>query len=151
MVIKFIIKLLSFGFVSRFSMVLAKLSMAGIPIIAALRIAVENISNQYLHSKMIDAISRVEQGSDLSGALDFANIYDNLAMGLIRAGEQSGEMVTMFENVAEYYERRFDAKVELVSIMIEPVMILFVGIIVFMLALGIFMPLWDMSGAIRVR
>ena len=132
-------------------MVLSKLTAAGIPIIQAMHIALENIPNKYLHSQIQNSINHIEQGGNLADALGSAKIYDTLAMGLINAGEQSGEMVVMFEKVAEYYERQFDTKVELVSVLIEPMMILFVGMMILVLALGIFVPLWDMSRAIRAR
>ena len=68
---------------------------------------------------------------------------------MVRAGEDSGTLDAMIEKVAEYYKMRFDAIIDGLSEAIEPIMLFFIAGMVILLALGIFMPMWDMGSAMQ--
>lgn len=149
--IPFFGKLLKLGHVSRFSMVLSKLIMSGVPIVSALEIALDSVSNRYLNHLIEQSVLKIRRGSSLIEALDQNDIYDHVGIGLIGAGEQSGMVSQMFDRVAIYYEKKFDAMISVAMVLIEPMMIVLIGTVVLVLALGIFVPLWDMSSVIKNR
>ena len=70
---------------------------------------------------------------------------------MVRAGEDSGTLDTMISKVAEYYKMRFDAIIDGLSEAIEPIMLFFIAGMVILLALGIFLPMWDMGSAVNGR
>lgn len=135
--------------VGKFSIALSVLAGAGISIVKSIEIAIKSLGNSYLKAQLISAVESMRQGIGFGEALKSANIYDSLSFGLIAAGEKSGELVGMFEKIGKYYEDSFDSKIETIASLLEPIIILLMGCIVCILALGVFMPLWDVSALIR--
>ena len=74
-----------------------------------------------------------------------------MILQMVRAGEDSGTLDAMIQKVAEYYKMRFDAIIEGLSEAIEPIMLFFIACMVILLALGIFLPMWDMGNAVQGR
>jgi general secretion pathway protein F len=137
------------GLLSRFTLVFKELNNAGLPIIEALSISIASIENEYMKSKLITSISSIQRGLSFTVAINEAGMYDSMAIQMISAGEQSGALTQMLEKISEYYKQRFQGKVDGLSAAIEPVLMALTAGIVLLLALGIFMPLWDMSKAIQ--
>ena len=70
---------------------------------------------------------------------------------MISAGESSGQLDAMMQKVMEYYKMRFDAIIDTLSEAIEPIMLLIIAAMVVLLALGIFLPMWEMGNAVQGR
>jgi general secretion pathway protein F len=137
------------GLLSRFTLVFKELNHAGLPIIEALSISISGIENDYMRSKFITAISSIQRGLSFTAAIKEVGMYDSMAIQMISAGEQGGALTQMLEKISEYYKQRFQAKVDGLSSAIEPILMALTAGIVLLLALGIFMPLWDMSKTIQ--
>ncbi|WP_430739307.1 type II secretion system F family protein [Sulfurimonas sediminis] len=95
--------------------------------------------------------STVEKGGTLNKGLEETGLFENMIIQMIRAGEDSGTLDTMIKKVAEYYKMRFDAIIDGLSEAIEPIMLLIIASMVILLALGIFLPMWDMGNAVQGR
>jgi len=143
--------IIKFSTLSRFTLVFSELIRAGIPIAEALNTAIEMIDNLPLKKKLLSVIFTVEKGGTLNKGLEETGLFENMIIQMIRAGEDSGTLDTMIKKVAEYYKMRFDAIIDGLSEAIEPIMLLIIASMVILLALGIFLPMWDMGNAVQGR
>lgn len=136
---------------SRFTLVFSELIRAGIPIAEALETSIGMIDNLVLKKKLLSVRLTVEKGGTLNKGLEETGLFENMIIQMIRAGEDSGTLDTMVKKVAEYYKMRFDAIIDGLSEAIEPIMLLIIASMVLLLALGIFLPMWDMGNAVQGR
>lgn len=136
---------------NRFTLVFGELIKAGIPIVEALNTAISMIDNLVLKEKLSYVRISVEKGSTLNKGLGETKLFENMILTMISAGEESGALDTMMQNVTKYYKTRFDAIINGLSSAIEPLMLMVIASLVILLALGIFMPMWDMSNAVQGR
>lgn len=137
------------GLLSRFTVVFKELNKAGLPIVEALEISQRSIENGYVKKKFSQSIITVQKGMSLTEAFKEAEMYENMTMQMLRAGEQSGSLGDMLDKISEYYSKKFQSKMDNISASIEPLLITMLAGLVLLLALGIFMPMWDMAKAIR--
>jgi len=148
MLIKNIIK---YSTLSRFTLVFSELIRAGIPIAEALETSIGMIDNLPLKSKLLSVRSTVEKGGTLNKGLKETELFENMIIQMVSAGEDSGTLDAMIKKVAEYYKMKFDAIIDGLSEAIEPIMLFFIAAMVILLALGIFLPMWDMGSAVNGR
>ena len=143
--------IIKFSTLSRFTLVFSELIRAGIPIAEALDTSIEMIDNLPLKAKLQSVRFTVEKGGTLNKGLAETELFENMIIQMVRAGEDSGTLDAMIEKVAEYYKMRFDAIIDGLSEAIEPIMLFFIAAMVILLALGIFLPMWDMGNAVQGR
>jgi general secretion pathway protein F len=136
---------------SRFTLVFSELIRAGIPIAEALDTSISMIDNLPLKSKLSSVRTSVEKGAALNEGLADTKLFENMIIQMISAGEDSGTLDSMIKKVAEYYKMRFDAIIDGLNEAIEPVMLFLIASMVLLLALGIFLPMWDMGNAVQGR
>ena len=129
----------------------SELIRAGIPIAEALDTAISMIDNLPLKQKLLSVRMSVEKGSPLNHGLKETGLFENMILQMVSAGEDSGTLDTMIGKVAEYYKMKFDAIIDGLSEAIEPIMLLLIAAMVILLALGIFLPMWDMGSAVQGR
>jgi general secretion pathway protein F len=143
--------IIMFATLSRFTLVFSELIRAGIPIAEALDTSISMIDNLPLKAKLSSIRIAVEKGSALNKGLEDTKLFENMIIQMVRAGEDSGALDTMISKVAEYYKMRFDAIIDGLNEAIEPIMLLIIACMVILLALGIFLPMWDMGNAVQGR
>ncbi|MDQ7042662.1 MAG: type II secretion system F family protein [Sulfurimonas sp.] len=143
--------IIKFSTLSRFTLVFSELIRAGIPIAEALDTAIEMIDSLPLKEKLLSVRFTVEKGGTLNKGLAETELFENMILQMVRAGEDSGTLDAMIQKVAEYYKMRFDAIIDGLSEAIEPIMLFFIAAMVILLALGIFLPMWDMGNAVQGR
>ena len=136
---------------SRFTLVFSKLIHAGIPIAEALDTAIGMIDNLPLKQKLLTVRGAVEKGDTLNNGLAETGLFENMIIQMIRAGEDSGTLDAMVQKVSEYYKMKFDAIIDGLSEAVEPIMLIIIAAMVILLALGIFLPMWDMGNAVQGR
>lgn len=141
--------MLNIGLVSRFTIVFKELNKAGLPIVEALNVSARGIENSYLRGQFMTITVSVQRGMSLTESLKEAKVYENMIIQMISAGEQGGSLSTMLDKVADYYRQKFQNKMDNLSSAIEPILIGGIAIFVLILALGIFMPMWDLAKAAR--
>jgi general secretion pathway protein F len=142
---------IKFSTLNRFTLVFSELIRAGIPIAEALDTAIDMIDNLPLKNKLQSVRITVEKGGALNQGLNDTELFENMIIQMISAGEDSGTLDTMIKKVAEYYKMRFDAIIDGLSEAIEPIMLFFMTAMILLLALGIFLPMWDMGSAVQGR
>ncbi len=132
---------------SRFTLVFSELVRSGIPIAEALDTAINMIDNLPLKNKLATVRQAVEKGSTLYEGFQETDLFENMIVQMIKAGETSGALDAMLQKVTEYYKMKFDAIIDGLQEAIEPIMLFFIGAMVLLLALGIFLPMWSLGEA----
>ncbi|MCK4874358.1 MAG: type II secretion system F family protein [Sulfurimonas sp.] len=143
--------IIMFATLSRFTLVFSELIRAGIPIAEALETSISMIDNLPLKEKLSSVRMAVEKGSSLNKGLEETGLFENMIIQMVSAGEDSGTLDAMISKVAEYYKMRFDAIIDGLNEAIEPIMLFIIAGMVILLALGIFLPMWDMGNAVQGR
>ncbi|MGH1600117.1 type II secretion system F family protein [Campylobacter majalis] len=134
---------------NRFNLIFTELTRAGIPVAEALDTAVMTITNEELKIKLKGVKILVGRGVSLTDSLKDTKLYESMLLQMINAGEQSGSLDAMLEKVTDYYKMKFNDIIDNISTYIEPILLAVLAIMVTFLALGIFMPMWDMASAVR--
>ncbi|MDU5325067.1 type II secretion system F family protein [Campylobacter ureolyticus] len=142
-------KIIFFSTMSRFTLIFTELVRAGIPIADSLDTANKMVDNQTLKVKLGTVKVAVQQGVSLTDAFRNTEVFESMLIQMISAGEQSGSLDTMLKNVADYYKMKFNDIIDNISSYIEPLLLFFMACMVLLLALGIFMPMWDLGSAVK--
>ncbi len=134
---------------ARFARTLGSLLQGGVPLISAMQI-VRNVANNVLIADVIDvAIEEIQAGKDLAGPLGQSRWFPSIVIQMIAVGEQTGELETMLDKIADTYERDVAAHIMAMTSMLEPVMILIMGLIVLFIVVSILLPIFEMNQMIR--
>ena len=142
-------KIIFFSNMSRFNLIFTELVRAGLPIADALDTAVITVSNKDIKKKLSGVKILVGRGVSLTEAFRDTNLYENMLIQMISAGEQSGSLDDMTGKVTDYYRMKFNDIIDNISNYIEPILLVFIAGMVLLLALGIFLPMWDLSKAVK--
>jgi len=135
--------------IARFAHMLETLSRGGIQIIKALETVEKTVGNVVIGKEIANAREEVEKGVSLAVALGKSKYFPKMTVKMIAVGEKSGAMDDMMANVAAQYDTEVDVKIEGLSGAIEPLMTVFMGGMLLFMALGIFLPMWNMYGAVK--
>lgn len=134
---------------ARFARTLAITSTAGVPITQALPVVGGAVGNAFVTSRLREMQSRLEQGQAIYKSAEATGLFPPLVLQMLRIGEETGQLEDLINEVAGFYEREVDYQVKNLSSVIEPLLILVIGAMVLVLALGIFMPMWNMVDLAR--
>lgn len=121
---------------------------AGVPMIQALDLIARAADNDFITAKIVGMREQLESGEPLSRAAMAAKIFPPLLLQMLEVGEETGEMTRLLDEVALYFQREVDYTLDNLSALIEPMLLIVVGAMVLVLALGIFLPLWEMIGKV---
>lgn len=138
-------RLILYSFLAKFNLILSQLITAGTPIDKALVISNSVVDNSYIKLKINQAIKDIYNGNTLNSSFQKIAIYENIAIEIIKAGEKSGTIDQMFGYISNYYKERYNSLIDNLSAYLEPILLVIISVVVLVLALGIFMPLWDIS------
>jgi general secretion pathway protein F/MSHA biogenesis protein MshG len=142
-------KIIFFSNMHRFMLILSELIRAGIPIVEALDTALLTVSNTTVQEKLSFVKISVQRGISLTESFRETGLLENMLIQMIQAGEQSGTLDTMLGKVTDYYNSRFNEIIDNISSYIEPILLLFLAGMVLLLALGIFLPMWELGSAVK--
>lgn len=129
---------------SRFSRMLSAMLNAGITVVEALTIASRTTGNEVTSKIIISVKEEIIKGENLSNSLRAASIFPPVVVQMVAVGEKSGNLEDMLSRVADYFEKETDYMVDNLTSLIEPMLIFGLGLIVTTLALGIFLPVWNL-------
>jgi len=129
---------------SRITRSLAIAISAGLPINQTLRTVSASIGNTWLGKKMAALSADIERGESLSRTAAHSGLFTPLILQMIALGEETGALPELLDESSDYYKREVDYDLENLSAALEPILIVTVGAVVLILALGVFLPMWDM-------
>ena len=128
---------------SNFLSVLSVSYDAGIPIVDCLHLGVITLTNSVLKSKVSGAVVKVQQGLQVSQALKATKVMPRMLLFMISTGEQSGRLGDMLEKGVNYLDKTLDGIIDTMTKMIEPIMLIVIGGIVLVMALALYLPLFQ--------
>ncbi|HZF16461.1 MAG TPA: type II secretion system F family protein [Steroidobacteraceae bacterium] len=117
---------------------------AGLPVIQALNIIARSAGNDFMAERVTRLRDAVERGDGLSRAAATVGMFPSLVIQMLAVGEETGELTDLLSEVADFYEREVDYSLKNLSAALEPLLIVGVGGMVLVLALGVFLPMWEM-------
>jgi MSHA biogenesis protein MshG len=129
----------------RFARSFALTLRSGVPLIQALTVVARAVDNSYVSSRILSMRNGVERGDSLSRTSAVSGMFTPLVLQMMAVGEETGAVDGMMEEVADFYEREVDYDLKNLASAIEPILIVAVGVLVLILALGIFLPMWDLT------
>ena len=130
---------------ARFTRAMGVAMTAGVPITQALAGVARASGNQYVAEKILAMRNGVERGDTLLRTAAAAQIFTPVVLQMIAVGEETGQLDAMMLEVADFYDREVEYDVANLSSIIEPVLTVAVGVMVLVLALGIFLPMWELT------
>ncbi|HZT61833.1 MAG TPA: type II secretion system inner membrane protein GspF [Burkholderiales bacterium] len=134
---------------ARFADTLGILTTAGVPLLASLQSAAAVLTNLPMRAAVEEAVRRVREGAALSSSLGSARLFPPLIIHLIASGEATGRLDTMLARAAEAQSRELDTWVRRLTALLEPVLIIFMGLIVLFVVVAILLPIFDMNTLVR--
>jgi type IV pilus assembly protein PilC len=135
--------------ISMFSRTLSLLLEAGIALLPAVGISNQAIPNKYLGSKTDGLPASIKNGESLSESLAKADFFPPLSLDMVRIGETSANLGGMLREVAEVYDERIQAKIDTFVSLIEPVIIIFMAILVAAMLLSVYLPIFNIIKVVR--
>ena len=130
---------------SRFSRSFAIALKSGVPIEQALTVVSQTVDNAYISRKVEGMREAVERGDTILRAAIASGIFTPVVLQMIAVGEETGAIDELMEEIAELYTNEVQYELKTLSQQIEPILIVFLGALVLLLALGVFLPLWDLG------
>ena len=132
---------------ARFSRGFALMLKSGVPLIQALELSAKAVGNRSLELKIDDMRSGIQRGDNLHRTASKSDMFTPLVLQMIQVGEETGRVDELLAEVAQFYEDEVDYDLKNLSSAIEPILIAAIAGLVMLLALGIFLPMWDLYGA----
>ena len=134
---------------SRFARSFALSSQSGAPLVQGLTVVAQTVDNMFIGSRIEEMRDGIERGESISRCAAATNVFTPVVLQMISVGEETGELDALLFEIADMYERETDYGIKGLSAAIEPIMLTAIGVLVLLLALGVFLPLWNMGAAAK--
>jgi MSHA biogenesis protein MshG len=113
--------------------------------VQGLTVVAQTVDNAYLAARVEQMRDGVERGDSILRTAAAAGVFTPVVLQMIAVGEETGSLDDLMDEIAQMYEREVDYELKTLSAQIEPILITFLGALVLVLALGIFLPIWDLG------
>ncbi|TLM66051.1 MAG: type II secretion system F family protein [Deltaproteobacteria bacterium] len=134
---------------SAFCRTLSTTLASGITVVQSMQMARGVLNNRLLEERMVAAIRKIQEGTRISDALEQTGTFPVLALRMISVGESSGSLGEMLTDVADYYEGEVERRLERLSTLVEPLMMLIMGLLVGGIVVAMYMPIFQLAGTVR--
>jgi len=135
--------------VARFTRTLGTLLSAGVPILDALDIVAKTAGNKVITRAIYHARQKISEGKDMASPLAETGVFPPMVVQMIGVGEQTGAMDTMLQKIADFYEDEVDVAVAALTSLLEPIMMVFLGVVVGGLIIAMYLPIFELAGNIK--
>lgn len=133
---------------ARFARGMALALRAGVPIVQTLTVVADVVANAYIARRVYGMRDGVERGESIRRTANASGVFTAVVLEMIAVGEETGELDDLLEEVAQMYERDVSYEIKNLSANIEPILTIAMGVLVLILALGVFLPIWDLSSVL---
>jgi MSHA biogenesis protein MshG len=134
---------------SRFSRTFALMLKSGVPLNQSIALSAESLGNKYLENRLLEMKSGIESGTSMSVTAAQSGIFTPLVQQMIAVGEETGQIDDLLIEVSDFYDREVDYDLKTLTARIEPLLLVVVAGMVLILALGIFLPMWNMLDVVK--
>jgi type IV pilus assembly protein PilC len=128
---------------------LATLLGGGIPLVNAIDVSARSIKNQYMARELHTAAQQVREGRALSAAMNDARAFPDVAIKMVEVGESTGALQEMLNSLADFFDEEIETNLERFVKVVEPLLLIIMGIVIASLLLALYMPLFNLSNALR--
>ncbi len=135
--------------VSRFTRTLGTLISSGVSILDGLEITAKTAGNRVIHDAIMESRASIAGGDTISAPLQKSNVFPPMVISMIAVGEQTGGLDEMLTKIADFYDTEVDTAVSGLLSLMEPVMIVFLGVIVGGMVVAMYLPIFDMINAVQ--
>src|SRR5215218_6681191 len=125
---------------------LATLLSGGIPLVPAFEIAVASVGNSYVRDQIEPNIQMVREGKPFHEALERSDIFTDMSIDMVKVGEATGSLDDMLTNVSDFLDEQIETRMQRLLSLVEPLMLVFMGIIIAILLMAIYLPMFSMLG-----
>ncbi|MFZ3219223.1 MAG: type II secretion system F family protein [Rhodoferax sp.] len=132
---------------ARFARSFALSSQSGVPLVQALTVVAQTVDNAYIGVRIEEMRDGIERGESISRCAAATGVFTPVVLQMIAVGEETGELDALLFEIAGMYERETDYSIKGLSAAIEPILLAVIAVLVLLLALGVFLPLWNMGQA----
>jgi MSHA biogenesis protein MshG len=132
---------------ARFARSFALASKSGVPIVQAMNVVAQTVDNAYIGSRIEQMRDGVERGESILRTAVTAGVFTPVVLQMVAVGEESGSLDDLMDEIAGMYEREVDYELKTLASQIEPILIAGLGVLVLIMALGVFLPIWDLGRA----
>ncbi|MBT9507550.1 type II secretion system F family protein [Rhodoferax sp.] len=132
---------------ARFARSFALSSQSGVPLVQALTVVAQTVDNAFIGSRIEQMRDGIERGESISRCAAASGVFTPVVLQMISVGEETGELDSLLFEIADMYERETDYSIKGLSAAIEPILLAVIAVLVLLLALGVFLPLWNMGQA----
>jgi type IV pilus assembly protein PilC len=133
---------------SQMARTLATLLGGGLPLVNALDIAAKSVGNQYMASQLDIVSARVREGESFAGALEARRVFPEVAVKMAEVGESTGALQEMLNTVADFYDEDIATTMDRFVTLVEPVLLIVMGLVIAGLVLALYMPLFQLSSVL---
>ncbi len=140
-------KIIQKATLARFARSFALASSSGVPIVQTMNLVAATVDNDFIADKVNTMSASVERGESIYRTAVASDIFTAVVLQMISVGEETGSLDELLNEIADMYQREVEYELKNLGAQIEPIMIVFIGILVLMLALGVFLPMWDLGQA----
>ncbi len=130
---------------ARFTRLFSMSIKAGVPLITSLTVVAKALDNHYVEERLLGMQTGIERGESITRTAAATGLFDGLVMQMMAVGEETGSIDTLLAEVAEFYEAEVENDIDKLSARIEPILTVVIASIVLVLALGVFLPMWDLA------
>lgn len=134
---------------ARFARMFAMIARSGVPLVQGMEIVARSAGNQVITAAAEAAAARVREGQPVAAALSESGVFPPMLWRMVAIGEQAGGLEVVLDKVADFYERDVDNTMRQLAGMIEPIMVVGVGMVVAFVAISVLLPLWRLIGTLR--
>jgi MSHA biogenesis protein MshG len=135
---------------ARFARSFALSMKSGIPVVQGLTVVADVVENAYVSQRVEQMRDGVERGESVLRSAVLTGIFTPVVLQMVAVGDETGEIDELMFEVAEMYEREVDYELKTLASQIEPLLIVMLGVLILILALGVFLPIWDL-GTVALR
>jgi type IV pilus assembly protein PilC len=135
--------------ISRFTQTFGSATQGGIPILRALAVSANTSGNHVIRNAVMEVATHVQEGAQLAPPLDATGEFPPMVIRMIAAGEKSGSLSLMLDEITKFYERDVDYAVQKLTRLLEPLMTVVVGAIVLFVMLSLYMPIFNLGNVIK--
>jgi type IV pilus assembly protein PilC len=135
--------------ISRFSQTLSTLLTSGVTILDALSITAKTAGNKVLELGILRTLERISGGQTIAEPLKETGVFPPMVIHMIAVGEKTGDLAEMLKKISEFYQEEVDAAIEALTSIIEPIMIIVMGIVIGGILIAMYLPMFDMIGTIK--
>jgi type IV pilus assembly protein PilC len=133
---------------SQLARTLATLLGGGIPLVTALDVASRSVSNRHIAAQMADITRQVREGQPLSGAMAAKGEFPDVSVKMVEVGEATGALQDMLNAIADFYDEDIETKLSRFLLLIEPILLVVMGIVIAALLIALYLPVFQLSSAL---